>query len=244
MTRQTPNTRSHDQLGGSIEYTDLRKTITYRDVETMCVEAAVCGLGTVVVPSALVRRAVTCIGRSGPSVATIISYPFGTQSASVKAREAATAVESGARELDVVPHFGAIFAARWDDVGKELAGIRRSARDVALKLVLEAERLSPAQIRETCAIAAREGFEYAVNTLGFRIVSTDPSAQGSASVEMVKALREHARDTLRVKAAGRVATLQTVNDLLDAGAERVAIPVRPGLLRAMGWMTSGKEARS
>jgi deoxyribose-phosphate aldolase len=244
MTGQKPSEEQVNRIARAIEYTDLRKTICIRDVETMCAEAVLCGLGGVVVPSALVREAARCLGRGGLFVGTVISYPFGTQSSVVKAREAAVAVDHGANELDVVAHFGAIFAERWNSVREELAEIRRAAEEVSLKLVLEAERLSMSQMREACAIAADEGFEYVVNTVGFRIVSTDPEAEGTASIEGVRSLRELAGDSLRLKAAGGITTLEQANDLLGAGADRVAIPALPGLLRAMGWMAGSEEGES
>jgi len=243
MTPQPPERRSRRQIASAIEYTDLRKEITYRDVETMCMEAAVNGFATIVVPSALVRHAVSCTAGGGPSIATVLSFPFGTQAASVKAREAAVAVEHGARELDVVPHFGAILAERWDDVREELAEIRGATDTATLKIVLETGRLSSTQIRETCAIAASNGFQFIVNTVGFRLVSTDPTAEGSASVEIVRSLRDLASDSLGIKAAGGVTTLQAVSDLLDAGAKRIAVNVSPGLVRAMGW-TLTREVKS
>jgi len=243
MTPQSPEKRSRRQIASAIEYTDLRKAITYRDVETMCMEASINGFGTIVVPSALVRYAASCTAGGGPSVTTVLSFPFGTQAASVKAREAAVAVEHGACELDVVPHFGAILAERWDDVREEFGEIRRETGSTTLKLVLETGRLTSTQIRDTCDIAASNGFEYIVNTLGFRLVSTDPNAEGAASAQIIRSLRDLAPDSLGIKAAGGVTTLQAVSDLLDAGAQRVAINVSPGLLRAMGW-TLVKEAKS
>jgi len=244
MTTQVSEMRSLRQISGSIEYTDLRKTITYRDVETMCMEAALYGFGTIVVASALVQYAATCNPSEGPSIATVLSFPFGTQAASVKAREAAVAVEHGAHELDLVPHFGAILAERWNDVNKEFAEIRSAAGAATLKLVLETGRLSSTQTRETCAIAADNGFDYVTNTLGFRLVSTDPGAEGSASVQTVRSLSSLAGDSLKIKAVGGVTTLQTVNDLLDAGAHRVALNVLPGTLRAMGWTLDTKKEKS
>ena len=95
MTVQKLTEGHADRFARAIEYTDLRKTISSRDVETMCAEAILYRLGVVVVPSALVRQAVACAGGGGPSVGTVISYPFGTQAAVVKAREAAAAVEHG-----------------------------------------------------------------------------------------------------------------------------------------------------
>ncbi len=244
MTPQPPERRSRGQIASAIEYTDLRKAITYRDVETMSMEAVMNGFGTIVVPSALVRHAASCTAGGGPSIATVLSFPFGTQAANVKVREAAVAVEHGARELDVVPHFGAILAERWDDVHEEFAEIRGATGATTLKLVLETSRLTSTQIRDTCDIAASNGFEYIVNTLGFRLVSTDPNAEGAASVQVVRSLRDLASDSLNIKAAGGVTTLQAVSDLLDAGAKRVAVNVSPGLVRAMGWTLTREVVES
>ena len=221
--------------GRAIEYTDLRKVVSFRDVEAMCCDAIAYGLGTVVVPTALIRRAAACVEGDSPAIGSVISYPFGTQSACVKAREAAIAVEDGAHDLDVVPHFGAILAERWGDVEAELQEIRAAAESVTLKLVLEVGRLSSPQIREACAIAAQQGFEYVVNTVGFRIVSTDPDAEGAASVGTLESLRELGGDRLKLKAAGGVTTHRAVIELLAAGADRVAVPVSAGLPRSMGW---------
>ena len=243
MTRMPPkNKRNGGLTARKVEYTDLRKALTYRDIETMCMEAAQYGLGTVVVPSALVRRAAAYCSGEFPLVATVISYPFGTQSPCVKAREAAIAIEHGARELDVVPHFGSILAERWADVARELSAIRGAASEAALKLVLETGRLSSGQIREACAIAVDNGFKYVANTVGFRLVSTDPDAEGTASASIVVSLRELAGESLAIKAVGGISTLGEVNDLLDAGAARVGISMSPGLLRSLEWAANEEES--
>ncbi|MBU1050685.1 deoxyribose-phosphate aldolase [Candidatus Bipolaricaulota bacterium] len=233
MTQQPLLKSSWDSIARAIEYTDLRKTVTYRDVETMCLEAVHYGIGTILVPSALIARAVACCEDEGPSIASVLSYPFGTQSACVKSCEAAVAVEQGVRELDVVPHFGAILANRWDDVHRELSSIRKASDNVPLKLVLETGRLTTEQLQGACSVAVDSGFQYVVNTVAFRLVSTDPNAEGTASVGIIRSLLELASNQLRVKAAGGVSSLHQARNLLEAGAQRVAIAMSPGLLRAM-----------
>jgi deoxyribose-phosphate aldolase len=235
MTRKA----STDRTGEAIEYTDLRKEATLRDVEMTCLEASICGLAAVVVPSALVRSAAGFVDRDGPSIGTVISYPFGTQSPSVKAREAAAAVAHGAHALDIVPHFGAVFAGRWDDVEAELTEVRDASASASLRLVLEAGRLSSEKIQEICSIAVRAGYEYVVNTVGFRIVSTDPDAEGAASAGVLESLRELAGGALKLKAAGGITTLEAVHELVAAGASRVAVPACLGLLRRAGWIGKG-----
>jgi len=63
-------------------------------------------------------------------------------------------------------------------------------------------------------------------------------------VQTVRSLRSLAGDSLKIKAVGGVTTLQTVNDLLDAGAHRVALNVLPGTLRAMGWTLDTRKEKS
>ncbi len=241
MTQQPLMKFSWESIAHAIEYTDLRKTLTYRDIETLCVEAKHYGIGTVHVPSAMVPHAVACCAGQGPSIATVVSYPFGTQSACVKAREAAVAVEQGACELDVVPHFGAILAHRWQDVQQELSSIRKASGDAALKLVLETGRLSSDQLQQACAIAADTGFQYVVNTVAFRLVSTDPDAEGAASVEIVQSLRDLGGGRLEIKAAGGVTARHQVLELLGAGAQRIAVSVSAGVLRGMHFEQGGGQ---
>ena len=233
MTHGRRTTGRDDDWAIAIEYTDLRKTISARDVETMCLEATGYGLGAVVVPSALVREAAGLLADERCAVGTVISYPFGTQSPAVKAREAGAALEHGAAELDVVPHFGPILGGRWDAVRDELRELRRATGDARLKLVLEVDRMSNDVVREACAIAAGEGFRFVVNTMGFRIVSTDPDAEGAASPDAIRLLRKLANDELRLKAVGGIVGREQIDALIAAGADRIAIEVASGVLRGI-----------
>jgi deoxyribose-phosphate aldolase len=242
MTADSRQSNIDASIAAAIEYTDLRKEITYRDVEIMCSAATREGFGALVIPSGLVRRAAAGMPASGPLVVTIISHPFGTQNSVVKAREASVAVGHGARELDVIPHFGAIQAERWSDVHKELEAIRSASGSVPLKLVLETGRLRSTQIEEVCRIAADCGFSYISNSVGFRLVSTDPDAEGAASPQIVRMLHESSRGELKIKAVGGISSVQAIHDLLEAGASRVALRVAPENYRSGGSLyRSNKE---
>jgi deoxyribose-phosphate aldolase len=220
-----------DALAQAIDYTDLRKEITYADVEALCLEATVYGLHTVVVPSALVPRAVRSL-TGACRVSCPIAYPFGTQAAAVKAHEAEVAVAAGAAELEVVPHFGALRARHWQDAAAELQAIAQVARGATLKLVLETASLEPDILERVCKLARDAGFAFVSNTIGFRLVSTQPSTEGSASEEAVRRLCQLAKGTISVKAIGGVTALADVERLLAAGAKRVAVSAQRGLLAA------------
>ena len=63
MTQRIP-----EEVARTIDYTDVRKDITYGDVERICLEARDHRIGAVVVPSALVHRAAVCVADSGVAV--------------------------------------------------------------------------------------------------------------------------------------------------------------------------------
>jgi len=228
--------RLADSVIAGLEYADLRKDTTYGDIESLCLEARAYGVKTVVVASALVARAVAAI-EGEARVACPIAYPFGTQAVEVKVREAQAAIAAGAQELDIAPHFGSLRARRWEDVVEELETIARAARGVTLKLVLETGYLEDDVLERSCMAARDAGYSFVTNTIGFRIVSTQPETMGAASVEAVRRLARVAGQGLGVRAVGGARTPEDVAALRAAGASRVAVFAERGLLAT--WVKGG-----
>lgn len=221
------------EIAAAIDYTDVRKDVSYADIERMCLEAAVHRLGAVVVPSALVRRAAECLAGTEVGVSCPVGYPFGTQAAGVKAREAEVAVEHGATELEIVLHHGAARAARWVEVEAELQTVRDAAGSAMLKLVAEAPILSDDELSSVARLAADVGYSMIANTAGFRIVSTRPETQSAASPGAIERLIQSGDGRILAKATGGVRTHEDVVRLLAAGAARVTLDAEPGLLRRL-----------
>jgi deoxyribose-phosphate aldolase len=226
MTARIP-----EQVAGAIDYTDVRKDVTYADIERICLEAVEHRLGAVVVPSVLVRRAAACLTSADVGLSCYVGYPFGTQAAGVKAREAEVAVEHGATELDVVLHHGTARAARWPEVEAELATVKNAAGPALLKLVIEASILSDDELSTIARTAADAGYALIANTAGFRIVSTRPETQTSASPTLIGRLVDLGGGRIQTKACGGVWTREDIDGLLAAGAARVRLDAEPGLLR-------------
>jgi len=229
------NANAGNRLESRVDYTDLRKAITYGDVESMCADAITFGFGSVVVPSGLVRRAASVLKNGDLTVGSVLSYPFGTQAAVVKAREAEVAAGHGAAGLDLVPHFGAILAEDWDSVRAELAAVRSAVGELPLALVLETGRLRTSQIRELCTIAADCGYVRVANTVGFRLVSTDPDAEGRASVETIRTLSELIDGSLKIKAVGGITNRSQIEELRVSGADRFAVDAGTETIRNGKW---------
>ena len=219
-----------EELARAIDYTDVRKDLTYADVERLCLEAREHAVASAVVPSALVRRAAADLIDTAVAVSCYVGHPFGTQAARVKAGEAAVAAEHGAREITLVPHYGAVRAARWTDVERELVTVRRAAEAAAFGLVVEAPFLSDEELSRIAALAADAGYGWIANTAGFRIVSTRPETESAATEEVAARLVRAAGGRLRPKAVGGIATRAVAVRLLKAGAARLGVDAAPGRL--------------
>jgi len=226
MTHRIPQ-----DLARAIDLTEVRKDLTYSDVERACFEARSHGVASLVVPSALVRRAAVCLSSSDIAVACYIGYPFGTQAANVKAREASVALEHGAREIALIPHYGTIRAARWSNVKAELKTVRRAAKAAMFGVVVEVAYLSDEQLSRFASVAADAGYALIANTAGFRTVSTQPDSQAAATEETVARLARAGGGRILPKAVGGITTRSDVARLIEAGAARVGVDAAPGLLR-------------
>jgi len=227
MTQRVPR-----RIAARVDYTDVRKELTYAEVEQACHDAQEHKVASIVVPSALVPLAVECLADADVAVGCYIAYPFGTQSTRVKAREAEAAVAQGATELELVPHHGTLRAGRWTEIEGELRTVRTAAGNALLKLAVELSYLADDELATIARIAAEAGYRLLSNTAGFRTVSTRPETEAAATPEAVARILR-AGGGIRPKATGGIRAAAEVVRLLDAGAERVTLHAAPSALRRL-----------
>ena len=106
-----------------IDHTLLRPEATTAEVVALCEEASLLRVGAVCVSPSRLPLPVGVLA-PGVKVVAVVGFPSGAHKPGVKAAEAATAVASGARELDVVMDLGRATEGRWDLVEAEVAAVR------------------------------------------------------------------------------------------------------------------------
>ena len=168
------------------------------------------------------------------AVCSVAGFPLGNSLPETKADEAAAAVESGAREVDVVLQIGwlteavprggqaPVDEAGLDDVAREIRLVKAAMRAALartppeqrlLKVILETPLLDARQKSVAARLAAEAGADFVKTGTGF--------AGGGATVEDVVALREAVGGRARIKAAGGIRTRAAALALLEAGADRL-----------------------
>ncbi|CAN5257724.1 deoxyribose-phosphate aldolase [soil metagenome] len=201
-----------------IDHTLLKPEATSADVDALIAEAADLGTYSVCVSPSMLPLTVP----QGLKVAVVCGFPSGKHLSEIKAAEAATAVASGADEIDMVIDIGAAKLKQFDAVEADIAAVRGAAEGAVLKVIIESAALSDDEIVGVCLAAERAGADFVKTSTGFH-------PAGGATVEAV-ALMHATVPSLEVKASGGVRTLEQAEAMIAAGATRLGVSGSRALL--------------
>lgn len=200
-------------LARMIDHTLLRPDATEAQVRQLCDEAVEHGFWSVCVNPARVKLAATALEGSGVRTCSVVGFPFGATTPEAKATEAAQAVASGAGEIDMVIHVGALKDGRLDDVRADIAAVRAATRGALLKVIIETAMLEDCQKEAACRLAAEADADYVKTSTGY--------GGGGATFADVMLMRRIVEDRLGVKASGGIRDFATAAAMVEAGATRI-----------------------
>ncbi|GET41041.1 deoxyribose-phosphate aldolase [Microseira wollei] len=204
-----------------IEHALLIPTATPEQVQQWCEEAERYKFATVCLYPVHVRQAVELLHNKKPKVCTVIGFPSGATTSTVKLYEAQEAVENGAEELDVVINLGWLKTGKTKELHREIAEICAETGKI-VKAILETALLTEAEKRLAAEICMDAGVAFLKTSTGW---ST------GATVADVKLLRELTRGNIGIKASGGIRSLEQALDLVMAGATRLGTSTGPDLIR-------------
>ena len=149
---------------------------------------------------------------SDVKIGTVIGFPSGAHTTFSKVAEAIDA--RGAVELDMVIDIGALRNGEYDDVYNDIKAVV-DATPAVVKVILENCYLTKEQIVKGCQLCEKAGADFVKTSTGF--------ADGGATVEDIKLMRESVSEKVHVKAAGGIHSKADVEALVAAGADRVGV---------------------
>ena len=101
----------------------------------------------------------------------------------------------------------------WEDVKNDITAVRKASSGKILKVIIECCLLTEEEKNRLCDIVSECGADFIKTSTGF--------SKGGATREDVKLMRERCPETVKVKAAGGISSLQDAKDFLALGAERL-----------------------
>ena len=202
------------KLNRYLESTLLKPTVTEREIDQLVREAREEQFMGICIPPFWVKKAKRELRDEDIQVVTVVGFPFGYESTEAKVAQLKDAIKNGADELDVVWSQTAFHSGMsWPKI--ELAQLSKICHEEEriLKVIVETAYLSPAQLRDACAICVDAGADYVKTSTGY--------APYGARVEDVELMRQVLPSTVGVKASGGIKTLEQVLALIQAGADRL-----------------------
>ena len=196
----------------AVDHTLLAQGATWEQIRTICDDGMKYRTASVCIPASFVARAKEYVGEN-LAVCTVIGFPNGYSTTSVKCFETADAVKNGADEIDMVINIGWAKDGRWDDLLSEIKAVKAACGGKLLKVIIETCLLTDEEKIKLCQVVSDSGADYIKTSTGF--------AGGGATREDVALFAAHIAPHVKIKAAGGIANLQDAEDFLKLGASRL-----------------------
>ncbi len=194
------------------DHTLLAPDATWEQIKAVCEDGLRFHTASVCIPAAYVQPAKQLVG-DRLAVCTVIGFPNGYSTTAAKCFEAADAVQNGADEIDMVINVGWAKAGEFDRVQSEIAAVKKACAGRLLKVIIETCLLTDEEKIALCRAVSNAGADYIKTSTGF--------STGGATRHDVALLRAHVAPTVKVKAAGGIASLQDAADFIALGADRL-----------------------
>jgi deoxyribose-phosphate aldolase len=204
-------------LAQTIDHTILKPEATPEQIRRLCSEAKEFGFAAVCINPCYVDLAFRELQGTEVQVCTVIGFPLGATTSTVKAYEAGEVAGAGAGEVDLVLNIGALKSGNLELVQADIAAVVKAASkanaQVVIKVNLETCLLADAEKLQACKLAQSAGAHFVKTSTGF--------STGGAAVEDIRLMREAVGQNMRVKASGGIRDWSTAQTLLAAGADRL-----------------------
>ena len=205
-------TEEEKKIVSKVDHTLLRITSTSDEIRALCEAALEAGTASVCIPPCYVEEAVKILQGKLP-VCTVIGFPNGYNTTSVKVFEAKEAIRQGASEIDMVVNLCDVKNKNYDRILMELLAMREACEGVILKVIIETCQLDRDEKIKLCELVSKAKADFIKTSTGF--------STGGATVEDVRILREYSAPEVKVKAAGGIKDFSDAKAMIEAGADRL-----------------------
>ena len=201
-----------EKILAACDHTLLHQDATFEDIKALCDDAIKYKTASVCIPPCYVKDAKQYVG-DALKICTVIGFPNGNMTTTVKVLETFDAIEKGADEIDMVINIGRLKSRDYDYVKQEISLIKQACGDRILKVIIETCMLTDEEKIKMCEIVTGSGADYIKTSTGF--------ASGGATFEDVKLFAEHVGSGVKIKAAGGIASLEDAEKFMELGASRL-----------------------
>lgn len=217
-------TATYSDYAKMIDHALLLPTTTVEQLEAGCRMARDYDVASVCMLPWFVKYGTLALAGSTVLPSTVIGFPHGGQSTTVKLAEAQQAVADGCQELDMVVNISQVLSGNWDYVQFEISGIVEIAHDAdrKVKVIFENCYLEDDHKIRLCEICTEAGADWVKTSTGF--------GTGGATHDDLRLMVANTPDAVQVKAAGGVRDFAGLKAVREIGASRCGASATKAIL--------------
>ncbi|TAE26691.1 MAG: deoxyribose-phosphate aldolase [Cytophagales bacterium] len=214
-----------------IDHSLLHPTMTDAELRDGCAVALKYDVASVCIKPYAVPMAVELLAGSDVLVGTVIGFPAGNSTTTIKVAETIQACKDGAVEIDMVINIGKALGEDWDYVKAEIAAIHEACRahNAILKVIFENDYMpNNSFIVKLCQICTEVGAEFVKTSTGYGFVkgSDGKYSYEGATIPQLQVMIDSVGTgpsgvPVQVKAAGGVRTLDGLLQVKEMGVTRL-----------------------
>ena len=200
-------------LAGTIDHTLLKPHADLHQIAQLFEEAIHFGFHSVCVNPSRVEEANSFLKDYQVQVCSVVGFPLGASTTRSKLYEVEYCLQKGVSEIDMVMNIGFFKDGNLDYVADEIVQIVNSSSGNILKVIIETNLLNDDEISQASKLVEDSGAQFVKTSTGF---------YGSgATPDLVQLIHSTVRPETGIKASGGIKTLDQVEKLIDAGANRI-----------------------
>lgn len=195
-----------------VDHTLLKQESTWEKIKEICDDGIKYEVASVCIPPSFVKQAKEYV-KEKLSICTVIGFPNGYNTTSVKVFETREAVKDGADEIDMVINIGWLKDKKYELILDEINKIKEACDVRLLKVIIETCLLTDEEKIKMCEIVSASNADYIKTSTGF--------STGGATFDDIKLFAEHVINNKQIKAAGGIKSFEDAEKMIELGASRL-----------------------
>ena len=215
------------------DHSIIRPDATKDDVLRFAETAVRLNTATLTVQPYYIRFAADLLNRSNVLLGSVIGFPHGNETPSMKEYQTKMALDLGAQEIDMVMNIPALKNNDKSVFFADVQGVITAGEGVKVKVITENCFLTQEEKQRAC---------YWISQAGAHFVKTSTAyADGGATLDDVRLMYEAVDGRCQVKAAGGIRKIEEILEYLRAGARRFGSTRTDQFVQAFREMPEGKR---
>lgn len=195
-----------------VDHTLLKQSATWEEIKAICDDGIKYNTASVCIPPSFVERAKDYV-KDGVKICTVIGFPNGYSTTSVKAFETKDAINNGADEIDMVINIGDLKDKNYEAILNEIKEIKSACNNKILKVIIETCMLNTDEKIKMCQLVTKSGADYIKTSTGF--------GGAGATFEDIEIFAKNVGKDVKIKAAGGISSIADAEKFIALGADRL-----------------------